>query len=154
MSEAGRPVAVAEVVVAVETGECADAGRYQMWASLAAELSDGRRVATGARDFAWSGPRHGVGAIYHRYRGPTLSENADEQDHILEETYHVGMADVEDAVNQALGRDPGQHRPPRLSWGGLLAVLADEGIEATEEQLIAVPMRLELSTRVKAEVGA
>jgi hypothetical protein len=147
-------VAVVEVVASVETGDQADVYRYQLFASLSVGLSDGRQVATGLRDFIWSGPRRGLGAIYHRYRGPRLSENSAEQERLLEATYHFGMDDVKDAVNQALGRDPEQHRPPRLSWGRLLEALKTEGIAATEEQLIAAPLRLELSDRVKTEIGA
>jgi hypothetical protein len=56
---------------------------------------------------------------------------------------------VQDAINQMLGRDPEQHRPPRLSWQGLLAALAGEGIQATEQDLIDTPLRLDLSDEVK-----
>jgi hypothetical protein len=124
-----------------------------MYASLAANLSDGRQVSTGGRDFSWSAPRHGLAAIYHRYRGPKLSDDPEEQVRVLNETYHVGLSDVQDAVNQMLGRDPDLHRPPRLSKK-LLAVLAAEGAEATEEDLIAAPLTLQLSAEVKAEISA
>jgi len=38
-----------------------------MHVSLAAELSDGRRVGSDRQDFAFSGPRRRLAAIYHRY---------------------------------------------------------------------------------------
>ncbi|MFZ0387601.1 MAG: hypothetical protein WAL22_18200, partial [Solirubrobacteraceae bacterium] len=38
-----------------------DPSRYQMYARLAAKLSDGRRVSTGVRDLGFSGPRDGPG---------------------------------------------------------------------------------------------
>jgi hypothetical protein len=129
-----------------------DPSRYQMYASLAAKLSDGRRVSTGVRDLGFSGPRDGYGAIVHRYRGPQLSQDPDEHQRLLDRTYHVGLSDLEDAINQMLGRDPKLHRPPRLSWEKLLSALAAEGLEVTEANLIAAPLTLELSDAVKAEI--
>lgn len=72
---------------------------------------------------------------------------------LLQETYRVGLSDVHDVVNQMLGRDPEQHRPPRLSWKNLLADLSSEGVEVTEEDLIAAPLTLDLSDKVKTEIG-
>jgi hypothetical protein len=63
------------------------------------------------------------------------------------------MSDVEDAVNQMLGRDPEKRRPPRLSWEGLQRALADEGINVTEQQLIDAPLQLVLSESAAAELG-
>ena len=51
-----------------------------------------------------------------------------------------------------LGRDPEQHRPPRLSWDGLQQALADEGITVTEQQLIDTPLELVLSESAAAEL--
>jgi hypothetical protein len=130
-----------------------DRSRYQMYASLAVNLSDGRRVATGVRDLGFSGPRDGFGAIVHRYRGPLLSDDPDEHQRLLDETYHVSLPDVEDSINQMLGRDPELHRPPRLAWSGLIAALAAVGISVTEDELIATPLTLELSDEVKAEIA-
>jgi len=48
------------------------------------------------------------------------------------EGYRVQRQDVEDAINQLLGRDPEQHRPPRLSWEPLIELLDREGITVTE----------------------
>jgi hypothetical protein len=49
-----------------------------------------------------------------------------------------------------LGRDPEQHRPPRLSWDTLIQTLADHGLDLAEEQLIALPFRCELAPDVEA----
>jgi hypothetical protein len=125
---------------------------YGMNVSLAARLDDGREIRGGG--FGFGGPRHGVAAIWHRYRGPLLHEDPDEQWRLLDETYHVGMADVQDAVNQMLGRDPELHRPPRLSWDGLQRALADHGIRASEQQLIDTPLEIVLSEPAAAEVDA
>ncbi|MGO9907208.1 MAG: hypothetical protein ACLPY3_16060 [Solirubrobacteraceae bacterium] len=122
-----------------------------MTVMLAADLDDGRRVT--ARGFGCGGPRNGLAAIWHRYRGPQLSDDPVENDRLLNETYHVGLSDIEDAINQMLGRDPDQHRPPRLSWGHLLDALADVGIKMTEKELIALPLNIELSDQVKAEIA-
>jgi hypothetical protein len=131
-----------------------DPSRYQMYASLAANLSDGRHVSTGVRDLGFSGPRDGFGAIVHRYRGPQLSQDPDEHQRLLDSTYHVGLPDLEDAINQMLGRDPELHRPPRLSWEKLRSALTAEGLEVTEDDLIAAPLTLELSDAVRAEIRA
>jgi hypothetical protein len=131
-----------------------DPSTYTMYARLAANLSDGRQVSTGVRDFSWGGPRHGVAAIHHRYRGPELSDDPDEEVRLLQETYHVSVSDVQDAINQMLGRDPEQHRPPRLSWKNLLTALSAAGVHAAEEDLIAAPLTLDLSDEVKTEIGA
>jgi len=114
-----------------------------MTVTLAADLDDGRRVTAGG--FGFGGPRKGIAAIWHQYRGPQLSEDPEENERLLRETYHVGLPDIEHAINQMLGRDPDQHRPPRLSWGHLLDALAEVGIKITEEELITLPLDIELS---------
>jgi hypothetical protein len=53
-----------------------------------------------------------------------------------------------------LGRDPEQHRPPRLSWENVLAALSAAGVPATEQDLIDARLTLDLSDDVKAEIGA
>jgi hypothetical protein len=50
---------------------------------------------------------------------------------------------VEGAINQLLGRDPEMHRPPGLSWGPLIDLLAEHGTLVTEEELIATPFVFE-----------
>lgn len=144
---ADQPERPAEIVASI-----LDPSKYQMNVTLAAQLSDGRQITGGG--FGFGGPRDGVGAVRHRYRGPLLHEDPEEQRRLLDETYHVGMADVQDAVNQMLGRDPELHRPPRLSWEGLRYALADEGINVTEQQLIETPLEVVLSESAAAEVDA
>jgi len=63
---------------------------------------------------------------------------------------HAARPDIEDGVNQMLGRDPRLHRPPRLAWDSLIAALGSAGIDATEEQLIETPMTVELDGEVQA----
>jgi hypothetical protein len=75
--------------------------------------------------------RRGVSAIWKRYSGPPLPDDHEEQNRVLE-GYRVQRQDVEDAINQLLGRDPEQHRPPRLSWEPLIELLDREGITVTE----------------------
>lgn len=61
--------------------------------------------------------------------------------------------DIEDLINQMLGRDPELHRPPRLAWGGLIDALAGTGIVATEQELIEAPLTIELSPEAKAQIA-
>ena len=126
-----------------------DPSTYNMKVGLSADLADGRRITGGG--FEFGGPRCGVSAIWWRYRGPRLSD--DEHERLLHETYHVGRSDIEDAIDQMLGREPEQHRPPRLSWEGLQAALIEAGVDATETQLIAAPLVIELRPEVEAEIA-
>ncbi len=128
-----------------------DSSRYTMEVTLSAELADGRRVTGGG--FVFSGPRRGRGAIWWRYRGPRLSDDEREHQRLLDETYRVGRADVEDAIDQMLGREPRQHRPPRLAWEGLQRALTEVRVDASEEELIAAPLIVELSPEAEAEVA-
>ena len=128
-----------------------DPSKYKIMVRLSADLADGRRITGGG--FEFSGPRRGVGAIWWRYRGPRLSDDEREHERLLNETHHVGRPDIDDAIDQMLGPEPEQHRPPRLSWAGLQAALTDAGIDATETQLIAAPLMVELSPEVEAEIA-
>lgn len=65
----------------------------------------------------------------------------------------AGGSELYDAINQMLGRDPDQHRPPRLSWGQLIAALANVGVSVTEKELIDAPLTIELSPEVKAQLA-
>jgi hypothetical protein len=129
-----------------------DPGRYQMYGALTAILSDGARIATEVRDFGFSGPKDGLGAIAHRYQGPKLSEDPEEQTRLLRETYHVGYTDVVDSVNRMLGRDPDVDPRPRLAWGNLIKALATADVNVSEQQLIDLPLDLALSDEVKTEI--
>jgi hypothetical protein len=129
-----------------------DPAKYQMNVTLTAELDDGRQITGGG--FSFSGPRDGVAAIWHRYRGPELHENLVEHERLLHQTYHVAMSDIQDAVDQMLGRDPEQHRPPRLAWDGLQDALATQGITVSEQDLTTAPLKLVLSDAATAEIRA
>jgi hypothetical protein len=128
-----------------------DPTKYLMRVTLTAELADGRRVTVPG--FEFSGPRDGVGAIWFRYHGPQLHDDAHEHERLLNETYHVRLSDVEDAIDQMLGRNPEQHRPPRLSWGRLLEALASAGVRTSEQELITSPLLVELSDDARAELA-
>ena len=67
---------------------------------------------------------------------------------------HVARTDVEEGIDRLLGRDTRLHLPPRLSWGVLIAALHSAGIDATEEQLIATPMTVELDSEVETAFEA
>ena len=129
-----------------------DPGRYQMYGTLTAVLSDGAEVPTGVRDFGFSGPKAGLGAIVHRYQGPKLIDDPDEQNRLLRETYHVGRSDIIDSVNRMLGRDPGLHHHPYLAWGNLVTALAQVGVVVDERELIDTPLDLALSDEVRVEI--
>jgi hypothetical protein len=97
--------------------------------------------ATPARMGA-AGPSRGIAAITKRYAGPPLPEDPDARRRVLD-AYRAQRHDVEDAMNQLLGRDPEMRRPPRLSWGPLIELLAEHGKVVTEEELIAMPFVFE-----------
>jgi hypothetical protein len=52
---------------------------------------------------------------------------------------------VEDSINQALGRDPKLRRPSRLAWTGLIDALARADIVVTEQELIDAPLKIDFS---------
>jgi hypothetical protein len=122
--------------------------RYEVLVGLSAELTDGRRIRTPGTDFAMSGPCRGIGAIHHRYKGPPLPESEKERRAVLER-YHVGPWDIESGIDQMLGRDPEQHRPPRLSWENLIRALGNEGIVVSEDDLIAAALTVEYAHEVR-----
>jgi hypothetical protein len=66
---------------------------------------------------------------------------------------HGGGSELGDAINQMLGRDPEQHRPPRLSWSQLIDAFAIVGVSVTEQELIDVPLTIELSAEVEARLA-
>ena len=94
-----------------------------------------------------------MSVIWHRYRGPQLSQDPADEAELLDRSYRLGLTDIEDAINQMLGRDPEQRRPPRLAWGRLIEALADAGMVATEQELIDAPLTVELSPEVEAEIA-
>ena len=113
-------------------------------ATLFAVSADGGRITATPARMAAAGPSRGIGAITKRYAGPPLPEDPDARRRVLD-AYRVQRHDVEDAMNQMLGRDPELHRPPRLSWGPLIELLAEHGKVVFEEELIAMPFLFEFS---------
>ncbi len=85
--------------------------------NLSAEVSDGRRIKTVDPDFGIGGPRRG---IWHRWHGPPLPEKPELADGVMLFEHRVDIHDIEDGINQMLGRDPALHHPPRLSWYSLI----------------------------------
>jgi hypothetical protein len=137
----------------VSPGAQADPDTLHVRVRLSALLKDGATVTSAGDDFGISTPRRGVGAIWHRYRGPRLSDDPATEAEVLNRRYRVGRADIEDAINQMLGRNPKLHRPPRLSWGQLIDALADAGVTVTEQELIAAPLAIELTPEVQAQLS-
>ncbi len=122
-------------------------------ARLYAQLESGERLVACRYAMGIGMRRSGPSAIWKRYVGPPpLPSEPVEQERFLDQ-YRVRRRDVEDAVDQMLGRDPEQHRPPRLSWSTLIDRLAQAGIEVTEEQLIGLPFRCQFSARLQAELA-
>jgi len=118
--------------------------------SLSAQDSAGRYIRTGQRDFGVSGPRRGV---WHRWHGP-LSGIRRQASRVAMFEHRVDVHDIEDSINQMLGRDPTLHRPPRLAWGNLIRALEQVGVTATEQDLIAAPLTIEVTPEVQVELDA
>ena len=111
-------------------------------ATLFAVSADGNRITATPARMGAAGPSRGIAAITKRYAGPPLPEDPDARQRVLD-AYRVQRHDVEDAMNQLLGRDPEMHRPPRLSWSPLIDLLAEHGKVVTEAELIAMPFEFE-----------
>jgi hypothetical protein len=118
-------------------------------ATLFAVSADGSRITAPRANMGAAGPSRGIAAIAKRYAGPPLPEDPDACRRVLG-AYRVQRHDVEDAMNQLLGRDPQMHRPPRLSWGPLIELLAEHGKVVSEEELIATPFVFEFSAEALA----
>ena len=116
---------------------------------LCAEDNTGRRIHTAGRDFGIGGPRRGV---WHRWHGPPLPDDLEQAERLMLFEHRVDIHDIEDAINQMLGRDPALHRPPRLSWQNLIRALEQAGIQVTERELILSPLTIELTPEVQAEL--
>jgi hypothetical protein len=117
--------------------------------SLSAEDSEGRRIASAGSDFGISGPRRGV---WHRWHGPPLPDDYEEAARLALFEHRVDLHDIEDGINQMLGRDPTLHRPPRLSWQKLIEAFDEAGLSVTERDLTAAPLTVELAPEVQAEL--
>jgi hypothetical protein len=118
-------------------------------ATLFAVSADGSRITAPHASMGSAGPSRGIAAITKRYAGPPLPEDPDARRRVLD-AYRVKRHDVEDAMNGLLGRDPEMHRPPRLSWGPLIELLAEHGKVVSDEELIAMPFRFEFPAEALA----
>ena len=118
-------------------------------AILFAVSADGSRIMARHDSMGAAGPSRGIAAITKRYAGSPLPEDPDARRRVVG-AYRVQRHDVEDAMNQLLGRDPDMHRPPRLSWGPLIELLAKHGKVVSEEELIAMPFRFEFPAEALA----
>jgi hypothetical protein len=116
--------------------------KWSARATLFAVSADGSRITMSHARMGAAGPSRGIAAIMKRYAGPPLPDDPDARRRVLD-AYRVQRHDVEDAMNQLLGRDPEMHRPPRLSWGRLIELLAEHGKVVSEEELIAMPFVFE-----------
>ncbi|MFZ1993770.1 MAG: hypothetical protein WAU75_06645 [Solirubrobacteraceae bacterium] len=119
--------------------------------SLFAETDDGARVDPDRHSIAIHLWRRGRAAVWKRYAGPPLSDDPSEKRRTLDD-YRLQRRDVQDAINQLLGRDPEQARLRALGWKRLIDRLAREHIITTEQQLIATPFRFEFSDELLAEL--
>ena len=127
----------------------ADAENLSLHISLSAQDSTGRRIHTSGRDFGISGPRRG---IWYRWHGPPLPDDPELADRMMLFEHRVDINDIEDGINQMLGRDPSLHRPPRLAWPNLIGALEQAGVPAGERELIDAPLTVELTPEVQAEL--
>jgi hypothetical protein len=121
--------------------------RLHVTFTLAAELSDGRQVRATRPRLEFTFWRRGRAAIWHRYRGPWRPR------FVLQRTYRLRESDMQDALEETLGHaDWGAPDPPRDVWRGLIDALNAEGVRATEQELLAVPLTLELDREVNTEL--
>lgn len=126
--------------------------RLNIEACLFAQTATGQRLTVPQTSMGVGLWRRGISAIWKQYAGPALPEDPEAHEQALA-NYRVQRHDVEDAINQLLGRDPEQHRPPRLSWEPLIRLLARIGITVTENELIAMPFRFEFTEALLAELA-
>lgn len=119
--------------------------------SLSAEDSTGRRIENPG-SFGIGGARRGVAAIWVRYHGPPLPVDEEERIELLRRTYRVGPHDIEDVINQMLGRDPKSRDSSQVLLSRLAEALAKAGIHATEDELTSAPLVVELDSDVRAEL--
>jgi hypothetical protein len=90
--------------------------------------------------------------LWHRWRGTPLPDDQAEATRLALVEHRVDVDDIEDGINQMLGRDPSLHRPPRLSWEKLIRSFENDGVQVTERELIAAPLTIELAPEVQAEL--
>jgi hypothetical protein len=121
--------------------------RVHVTFTLAAELSDGRKVRATRPRFELTFWRRGRAAVWHRRRGPWRPR------FVVERTYRLQPSDMRDALEETLGHaDWGAPAPPRDVWRGLIDALDAEGVHTTEQELLAAPLTVELDAEVNTEL--
>lgn len=105
---------------------------------LTALTADGASVTSDRDDFGITLPRH----VARRQRSRSTALATEKS-----------TRDIEQAINQMLGRDRKLHRPPRLAWGGLIDALAGTGIVVGEQELIDAPLTIEVTPEARAQIA-
>lgn len=127
--------------------------RLAIQARTFAECADGRRIPAAHWHITTALWRSGVDALVKGWAGPPLPADPEEEWRVLSE-YRIQPHDIEDAVNQFLGRDPELTSPPRLSWDPLQRALQAEGIDIGEDRLLALPFSFEFAPELLDELDA
>jgi hypothetical protein len=84
--------------------------------------------------------------------GPNCPVPTSNKQSFLKRLIVVGTHDIEDGINMMLGRDANLPRPPVLAWGPLRAVLSAAGFHLTDQDLIALPLRIDFSEELIAAI--
>jgi hypothetical protein len=100
---------------------------------------DGRQISAGAVDFTLAGPLSGA---WHRLhdRPPGRRPTA----------YRACRRDIEDGIDQMLGRHPSSQQLPALGWGPLITTLRQSDISMSEDELISTTLIVEFDPAVDA----
>jgi hypothetical protein len=129
-----------------------DADNLNLNVKLIAEDDAGKRIGSQG-SFKIGGGRRGLAAVWWRYHGPPLPRSYRARVKRIELTYKVDRTDIEDSINQMLGRDPDLHRPPLLAWHDLIVALSRVDIYVTEDALITKPLTVELDAAVQTALA-
>lgn len=70
--------------------------------------------------------------------------------------YHVQPHDIEDHINDSLGRLPRKApdfpSSPTVGWANLIESLLAQGLVVTADDLVAAPMRIEFAPEVQSNL--
>lgn len=126
----------------VSTARTGALDKVHLSVRLTALIADGASVTSDRNDFGISVPRY---VLRHVLSGHLSGQTARDIEDLTR--------DIEDLIDQMLGRNPKLHRPPRLAWGGLIGALAGAGIVVTEQELIDAPLTIELSPEAEVQIA-
>jgi hypothetical protein len=125
--------------------------KLRLEVTLSAEDKTGRLIeATGS--FRIGSLHKDLREIRPRYHDSILPADHEEKIAYIERASRVESRNIEDKINARLGRKPGSHRPRRPSWGCLIRALEQVDITVSEEELIALPLTMELDDELRAEM--